>query len=366
MIKFLDLHIINQFYEEEFKNMYQRFLDSGYYVLGNEVKQFETNFAAYCGTKYCIGVGNGLDALTLIFKGYIELGKLKIGDAVAVPANTYIASVLAIIHAGLKPVFIEPYAETYNIDVSELEHHYSEAIKAVLVVHLYGQLANIKAINDFANKHNLLVVEDAAQAHGAKDEFGVLAGSFGDAAGFSFYPTKNLGAQGDAGAITTSDKTLFDVVLKLRNYGTSSKYVNDIIGYNSRLDEFQAGVLNVKLKHLDADNEKRVEIANRYLSEIDNKKIQLPYFSGHQDHVFHQFVILVEDREKMMDYLKQHQIGCLIHYPIPPHQQEALTAYKHLSLPITEDIHKHVLSIPLNTSLSGNQINYIIKTLNAY
>jgi dTDP-4-amino-4,6-dideoxygalactose transaminase len=366
MIPFLDLHSINQSYEEEFKNMYQRFLDSGYYVLGNEVKQFETNFASYCGTKYCVGVGNGLDALTFIFKGYIELGKLNVGDKIAVPANTYIASVLAIIHAGLKPVFIEPYAETYNLDVSELEYHYSEDIKAVLVVHLYGQLANMKAINGFANKHNLLVVEDAAQAHGAKDEFGVLAGNFGDAAGFSFYPTKNLGAQGDAGAITTNDGELAEVILKLRNYGTSSKYVNDIIGYNSRLDEFQAGVLNIKLKRLDDDNVKRVEIANRYLSEIDNKKIQLPYFSGNQDHVFHQFVIQVEDRVKMMDYLKQHQIGCLIHYPIPPHQQEALKVYKNLSLPITEDIHQQVLSLPLNISLSDDQVDYIIKTLNAY
>ena len=366
MIPFLNLHSINQPYEEEFKNMYQRFLDSGYYILGNEVKLFETNFASYCGTKYCVGVGNGLDALTLIFKGYIELGKLKMGDSVAVPANTYIASVLAIIHAGLKPVFIEPYTETYNLDASELEHHYSEDIKAVLVVHLYGQLANIKAINGFANKHNLLVVEDAAQAHGAKDEFGVLAGNFGDASGFSFYPTKNLGAQGDAGAITTNDGELAEVILKLRNYGTSSKYVNDIIGYNSRLDEFQAGVLNIKLKHLDDDNVKRIEIANRYLSEIDNKKIQLPYFSGNQDHVFHQFVIQVEDRVKMMDYLKQHQIGCLIHYPIPPHQQEALKIYKNLSLPITEAIHQQVLSLPLNISLSDDQVDYIIKTLNAY
>ncbi|NQX85204.1 MAG: DegT/DnrJ/EryC1/StrS family aminotransferase [Flavobacteriaceae bacterium] len=366
MIPFLNLKRINQAYEAEFKAMYQRFLDSGYYVLGNEVKQFESDFATYCGTKYCIGVGNGLDALTLIFKGYIALGQLSLGDAVAVPANTYIASILAIIHAGLKPVFIEPYADTYNMDVLELEKSYSKDIKAVLVVHLYGQLTHMSAINTFAKAKDLLVVEDAAQAHGARDAFGILAGNCGDAAGFSFYPTKNLGAQGDAGAITTNDNALFETILKLRNYGTSSKYVNDIIGYNSRLDEFQAAVLNVKLKHLDDDNLKRVEIAKCYLSEIKNEKIRLPFFSGEKNHVFHQFVIQIEDRVNLIDYLKHHQIGCLIHYPIPPHQQEALKQYKHLSLPITEAIHQNVLSIPLNISLSDDQIAYVIKTLNAY
>lgn len=366
MIPFLDLHNINRPYEEEFKNMYQRFLNSGYYVLGGEVERFEKDFAAYCGAKYCIGVGNGLDALTLIFKAYIEMGKLQVGDAVAVPANTYIASILSIIHAGLKPVFIEPNVETYNLDAVRLEQEYTEDVKAVLVVHLYGQLADMKAICQFAKQNNLIVVEDAAQAHGAKDKFGIVAGHFGDAAGFSFYPTKNLGAQGDAGAITTSNKALFEIISKLRNYGTSSKYVNDIIGYNSRLDEFQAGVLNIKLQYLDADNVKRIEVAKRYLAEIKNEKISLPYFSGEKDHVFHQFVIQVKDREGMMTYLERHGIGCLIHYPIAPHKQNALKVYKGLNLPITENIHKKVLSIPLNPGLKKEHIDRIINILNAY
>jgi dTDP-4-amino-4,6-dideoxygalactose transaminase len=366
MIPFLDLHKSNQTYEEAFKQMFQRFIDSGYYVLGDEVKQFENAFAAYCGTQYCIGVGNGLEALTLIFRAYIGLGKLQEGDRVIVPANTYIASILAVIHTGLIPVFVEPEFHTFNLDAKALKDAMSKDVKAILAVHLYGQLADMKAINHFAKAHDLLVVEDAAQAHGARTNDGCKAGNLGDAAGFSFYPTKNLGALGDGGAITTNDRQLFERLKKLRNYGTSSKYVNDIIGYNSRLDELQAGVLNIKLPQLDTDNDKRIAIAKRYLKAITNKRIGLPYFSEANDHVFHQFVVCVEDRAEFMKYLERHQIGCLIHYPIPPHRQEALSAYSNLSLPKTEAIHSKVVSIPLNLNLSDAQIEFIITTLNAY
>ena len=366
MIPFLDLHKINQRYEVELKAMYQRFLDSGYYVLGNEVKYFESQFAQYCGSKYCIGVGNGLEALTLIFRGYIELGKLKKGDAVLVPANTYIASILAIKHAGLKPVLVEPNTQTFNLDAKALEKSYTNEVKAVLVVHLYGQLADMLRIGAFAKQHGLLLIEDAAQAHGAMDGNGIIAGNFGDAAGFSFYPTKNLGAQGDAGAITTNDESLNSVLNKLRNYGASSKYINDIVGYNSRLDEIQAGILNVKLPYLESENKKRVEIAKRYLGGITNTHIELPYFSGNKDHVFHQFVIQVDHRDRLMEYLKSKHIGCLIHYPIPPHKQKALREFESECFPITEKMHQRVLSIPLNSCLENEAVDKIIETLNAY
>jgi len=366
MIKFLDLYRLNKKYESEFNSKFQNFLDSGYYILGNAVKQFEENFATYCGSKYCIGVGNGLDALTLIFKANIELGKLNKGDEVIVPANTYIATILAIIQAGLKPVLVEPFKKTYNIDSESINPVITSKTKAVLVVHLYGQLANMERIIDFADSHNLLVFEDAAQAHGAQNLNGVKAGNFGLASGFSFYPTKNLGALGDAGAVTTNSKDLAETIFKLRNYGASSKYVNDIIGVNSRLDELQAVFLNIKLKTLDIDNQKRVKLANIYLENIKNPKIKLPYFSGNGDHVFHQFVIEVEDRKGFIEYMKANNIETLIHYPIPPHKQQALFGYADLSLPITENIHKVVVSLPLNPILSTKEINTIIEVVNKY
>ena len=248
MIPFLDLHKVNAKYESQFKEKFQSFLDSGYYILGDEVRTFETNFANYCGTNFCVGVANGLDALTLIFKAFIEHGRLKPGDKIMIPANTYIASVLSVINAGLTPVFIEPEESTFNISHQEIEKHLSEEIKGILVVHLYGQLANMTAINAIAKTHDLIVVEDAAQAHGAKDtETGYRAGNLSDAAAFSFYPSKNLGALGDAGAVTTNDREIFETVKLLRNYGSSKKYVNESQGINSRLDEFQAGILNIKL-----------------------------------------------------------------------------------------------------------------------
>ncbi len=366
MMKFLDLKKLNARFETEFKEEYNKFLSSGRYIFGNNVLTFEKNFAAYCGTKYCIGVGNGLDALTLIFKAYINLGKLKKGDEVLVPANTHIASILAVIHAGLLPVFVEPDEETFNISPSKINDAITSKTKAILAVHLYGQLANMNEIHRLAATNNLLVIEDAAQAHGAIDKSGKKSGNLSDAAGFSFYPSKNLGALGDAGGITTNDDELASVIYKLRNYGASSKYANDFVGSNSRLDEIQAMFLNIKLKQLDEDNVIRVQLAKKYLSNIKNLKIKLPYFSNAEDHVFHQFVIKVENRKEFINYLTSNQVETLIHYPIPPHKQNAFSEFNHLKLPITENIHNTVVSIPLSPILSEHQIDKVIELLKAY
>ena len=339
MIKFLDLQAINERYNTAFKNRFDHFLTEGYYILGTEVSTFETKYASYCNTQYCVGVANGLDALTLIFKAYIQLGKLSTGDSVLVPANTYIASILSIINAGLKPVLIEPDIETYNLTSKQIKEALTSDVKAILVVHLYGQLAPMDRILSVTDTHNLLVIEDAAQAHGAVDAKGQKAGSLGNAAAFSFYPSKNLGALGDAGAITTNDTQLAELIKKLRNYGSPKKYINSVVGYNSRLDELQAAFLNIKLQHLDEDNAKRRFVARHYLKGIKNTKIKLPYYSDTKDHVFHLFVVLVEDRNDFMTYLKDNDIETLIHYPIPPHQQDALKSYENLSLPLTEKIH---------------------------
>src|SRR5690606_4064633 len=286
MIKFLDLHQINARFETQFQKVFKRFLDSGHYILGDEVQQFETNFAAYCGTKHCIGTANGLDALILIFKAYIQLGKLQLGDEVLVPANTYIASILSIIHAGLKPVFVEPNPETFNISPSEIEKQITNKTKAILAVNLYGQLADMKNINAIAKKNNLLVIEDAAQAHGAVLSSKLKAGNLGHAAAFSFYPSKNLGALGDAGAVTTNDDELAECIRLMRNYGSKIKYEFEISGFNNRLDELQAAILNVKLPYLDSDNKHRQEIAKRYINEISNPKISLPFYNNDTSHVF--------------------------------------------------------------------------------
>jgi dTDP-4-amino-4,6-dideoxygalactose transaminase len=366
MIKFLDLQAINDKYKTAFKNRFDHFLSKGHYILGSEVSTFETNYATYCNTQHCIGVANGLDALTLIFKAYIQLGKLSTGDSVLVPANTYIASILSIINAGLKPVFIEPDSETYNVSPSLILSEISTEVKAILVVHLYGQLAPMKELQTIAKHHNLLVIEDAAQAHGAVDAKGQKAGSIGNAAAFSFYPSKNLGALGDAGAITTNDTQLAELIIKLRNYGSPKKYVNSVVGYNSRLDELQAAFLNLKLPHLDEDNAKRRFVARQYLKGIQNTKIKLPYYSDTKDHVFHLFVVLVEDRNDFMTYLKDNAIETLIHYPIPPHQQEALKSYRHLNLPITETIHQQLVSIPMSPVLEVDEVFKIINIINAY
>ena len=366
MIHFLNLKKLNQPFETAFQKKMKQFLEVGWYILGDEVKQFEKDFATYCGTKHCIGVGNGLDALVLIFKAYIHLGKLQKGDEVIVPANTYIASILAILQVDLVPVLVEPRLETYNINPDEIEAKISSKTKAILPVHLYGQLCEMKALNEIAKKHNLLVIEDAAQAHGSQFSENEKAGNLSHATAFSFYPGKNLGALGDAGAITTNDDALATVLFSMRNYGSKVKYENEIIGVNSRLDELQAAFLNIKLKQLDSENDFRRSMAKRYLSEIKNDKIVMPSWDLSQNHVFHLFVIRTSNRMDLQNYLKENGIETMIHYPIPPHKQKALANWNQLSFPITEKIHKEVLSIPLNSSLNASEIQHIITTLNNY
>jgi len=366
MIKFQDLKLINSRFEIEFLEVYKQFLDLGYYILGKQVNKFESSFADYIKTEHCIGTGNGLDALVLIFEAYKLLGKLKEGDEVIVPANTYIASIISIIHAGLKPVLVEPDESTFNLSAEETKKAITQKTKAILVVHLYGQLADMNSINELAKNNNLLVIEDAAQAHGAKNHNGTMAGNLGNAAGFSFYPSKNLGALGDGGAVTTNDDELAEMVIKLRNYGTSSKYVNDIVGYNSRLDELQAMFLNVKLKVLDEDNKKRISLAKFYSNSIKNNKIKLPHFENDFSHVFHQFVLRVNDRDSFQSYLTSNNVQTLIHYPIPPHKQKALLKYNVLDLPITEAIHKTVISIPISPVMPQTDTEKIVEFLNAY
>jgi len=361
MIKFLDLHKINARFEADFQKGFKQVLDSGQYILGNAVSDFETSYANYCGSKYCVGTANGLDALTLILKSYIELGKLKKDDEVVVPANTFIATFLSVIHAGLKPVFAE-----LNCDVDSFKAAITKNTKAIIVVHLYGQLVDVESINAFAKNNALLVIEDAAQAHGAKNRNGLKAGNLADAAAFSFYPSKNLGALGDGGAVTTSDQALYEMLKKLHNYGTSSKYVNDHIGFNSRLDAIQALFLGIKLKHLDADNQKRKQIAKRYLSEISNIKIKLPEYNGSDNHVFYAFVIQTNNREALKLTLDKHDIGYGVHYPVAPHKQKALKVFNNIKLPITEHIHDSVLSLPISPVITEEEVSQVIKTLNQY
>ena len=366
MIKFLDLKKINEPYEIAFQEKLKSVLDNGWYILGNEVLEFETNFANYCGAKHCIGVGNGLDALVLIFKGYIQLGKLQKGDEVIVPANTHIASILAILQADLIPVLVEPKLETYNINPDLISQKISSKTKAILAVHLYGQLAEMDTINIIASKFNLIVVEDAAQAHGAVKNLKLETDNLQSASAYSFYPGKNLGALGDAGAVTTNNTKLANVIYSLSNYGSETKYYNDYIGVNSRLDELQAAFLNVKLPYLDAENEKRRIIAKRYLSEIKNDKIILPFYDNLSNHVFHLFVIRTEKRTELQTFLLDNGIQAMIHYPIPPHKQKALVSFNNLSFPLTEKIHDEVLSLPISPVLTMVEVDYIIKIVNQW
>ena len=376
MIKFLDLQKINIAYQEQFQEKMKLVLEKGWFILGDEVKLFETNFANYCGTKYCIGVANGLDALILIFKGYIALGKIQKGDEVIVPSNTYIATILAILQADLIPVLVEPNIETYNINPDLIEEKITSKTRAILPVHLYGQLAEMDKINAIAKRHNLLVVEDAAQSHGAKhsvfsnqSQFSVTRdpqSTIRNASAYSFYPGKNLGALGDAGAITTNDDELSKVLYSLRNYGSNKKYYNEFIGINSRLDELQAAFLNVKLPFLEADNDKRRQIAKRYLSEIKNDKIVLPKVDSFDSHVFHLFVIRTKKRQELQDYLIENQIETVIHYPIAPHKQKAFQNWNDLSFPISEKIHNEVLSLPISPVLTDEEVSFVIEILNGY
>lgn len=366
MIPFLDLKKINEPYEAAFQQKLQQMLQKGWYVLGDQVNAFEQAFAKYCETTYCIGVANGLDALVLIFKAYIQLGRLAKGDEIIVPANTYIASILAIIEADLVPVLVEPNWDTYNINPELITAKITSKTRAIMAVHLYGQLADMNAVNALAKANGLLVIEDAAQAHGAEDPENRKAGNLGDAAGFSFYPAKNLGALGDAGAITTNDEALATMIYSLRNYGSHIKYQHDFIGVNSRLDEIQAAFLNVKLPDLDNVNKKRKAIANHYLANISNPKIILPVFNGGSHHVFHLFVIRTEDRYGLQQYLTENGILTQVHYPIPPHKQKALEAWKEMSLPITEEIHRSILSLPISPVMTIEEADHIAQILNQY
>ena len=366
MIPFLDLKKINSPYELAFQEKLKSVLDKGWYVLGDEVAKFEKEFSTYCGTKYCIGVGNGLDALVLIFKAYIELGELQKGDEVIVPANTFIASVLAILQADLVPVLVEPKLETFNINPELITAKITPKTKAILAVHLYGQLSDMQTINTVAQTNNLLVIEDAAQAHGAFHCNYKKAGNLSNAAAFSFYPGKNLGALGDGGAITTNDDALFKVLCSLRNYGSKVKYENEYIGVNSRLDELQAAFLNVKLPHLDNENNRRKAIAKRYLSEIKNSKIVLPFWDLSDNHVFHLFVIQTKNRAELQQFLLTKGIQTVIHYPIPPHKQEALKQWSQLSFPITERIHEEVLSLPIRPVMTEEEVSFVILNSNNF
>ncbi len=366
MIKFLDLQKINEPYETAFKEKLDTVLASGWYVLGKEVTAFETNFASYCGAKHCIGVGNGLDALILIFKGYIQLGKLQKGDEVIAPANTYIASILAILHADLVPVLVEPKLETYTINPDLILEKITPKTKAILAVHLYGQLAEMDEINKIANENNLLVVEDAAQAHGAICNPKSAIQNLQSSVAYSFYPGKNLGVLGDGGAVVTNDDALAKNIHSLRNYGSEKKYYNDFIGINSRLDELQAAFLNVKLPHLDVENDKRRAVAKRYISEIKNDKITLPFWDLSKNNVFHLFVIRTEKRDELQEYLLANGIETMIHYPVPPYKQKALKSWNNLLFPNTEKIHREVLSLPMNPVLTMDEVSFIISIINRY
>ena len=365
MINFLDLQKLNAQYELELKEAANRVIESGWYLMGKELETFEQDYAAFCGVNFTLGVANGLDALRLIFKAYIELGIMQKGDEVIVPANTYIASILAISDNELVPVFLEPNIHTYNLDTSKIEELISNKTKAILTVHLYGQIAIDQQLLDLCVKYNLKLVEDGAQSHGAIWN-GKVSGSIGDAGGHSFYPGKNLGALGDAGAVTTNDIKLAETISALRNYGSHKKYENEYQGLNSRLDEIQAAFLNVKLKYIKEDILERRRVANYYLENIKNPAIVLPVLLIEKGHVWHLFVIRTKKREKLQQYLLEKGIQTLIHYPIPPHKQKAYTEYNYLNFSITEQIHKEVLSIPLSAVMTDEEMKYVVNAINSY
>jgi len=370
MIPFLDLQAINAQYRDELIAACTRVIDSGWYIAGNELAQFEQQFANYCGTKHAIGVANGLDALILTLRAWKELSKLKDGGEVIVPSNTYIASILAISANNLTPVLVEPDLATYNLCPIKTAEAITSKTRAILPVHLYGQLADMPAIMAIAKQHDLLVLEDAAQAHGASIN-GVKAGSWGNASGFSFYPGKNLGALGDAGAITTNDDELAETLFALRNYGSHEKYKNLFQGTNSRLDEIQAAMLSVKLKHLDTEIAHRRKVAEAYLKGIKNPAVTLPLTLNsspltRENHVWHVFVIRCEQREALQQHLLEQGVQTLIHYPIPPHQQQAYPEWNEQSFPVSEQIHQQVLSLPMGPTIAMEEVDKVITALNAF
>ena len=361
MIKFLDLEKINNRFREEIEERITKILDKGWYLLGEENKVFEENFTSFCSAKACIGVANGLDALNLIIKAY----GFTNGDEIIVPANTYIASILAISQNGCTPVLVEPDIETYNINPDLIEEKITDKTKAIMVVHLYGQAVQMAKIWQLAKTYNLKIIEDSAQAHGSVYQ-GKRCGNLGDAAGFSFYPGKNLGCFGDGGCITTNDEKLADKIRAIRNYGSNVKYHNIYKGVNSRLDEIHAAVLDVKLIYLDNDNNRRREIAQYYRENIKNPEIILPKTYDENAHVWHIFAIRTKERDRLQNYLRENGIETIIHYPIPPHKQECYKEWNHLSFPITEEIHNTILSIPISPVMTDMELKIIVEILNAY
>ncbi len=365
MIRYCDLKEINGKYEPMLTEAVTRAAQSGWYIRGKECESFEHSFAEYCGCKHCIGTGNGLDALTIILKAYCEMGAMQPGDEVIVPANTYIATILSIIQAGLKPILCEPCATSCNIDTTLIESLITERTRAIMPVHLYGLTADMDSINAIAAKHSLKVIEDSAQAHGAIYN-GKHTGNLGDAAAFSFYPGKNLGALGDGGAITTNDTTLAQTARAIANYGSHTKYVNQYKGLNSRLDEIQAAALSVKLQNLDTDNDRRRTIAREYIGRIENPHITLPAAEKDGNHVYHIFAIFTPHREELKKHLLEQGIETLIHYPIPPHRQDALQEFGHLEFPITERIHREELSLPCHPAMSDSDVHKVIEAVNSF
>jgi dTDP-4-amino-4,6-dideoxygalactose transaminase len=359
MIAHLDLQRINEPYQAEIAEAMRRVAESGWYVLGKEVASFEKKWADYCGTSHCIGVANGLNALELIFKAF----DFPAGSEVIVPANTYIASILSVTSLGLKPIWVEPDPKTFNIDPRKIERKITPNTRAILAVHLYGKCCDMKPIWEIARKHNLKVVEDAAQAHGAT-YLDSKSGNLSDAAAFSFYPTKNLGALGDAGAVNTNDANLARKIASLRNYGSTIKYYNDHVGTNSRLDELQAAILNVKINYLEAENQRRREIARFYLANIKHPELVLPPSKTLFEDAWHLFVVRHPKREQFIDYLMDNGIQATVHYPVPAHKQKAYLEYNHLKLPITEQIHNEVISLPLNPAMTNEEAAYIVEVIN--
>ena len=365
MIKFLDLQKITAQYGDELKAAANRVIDSGWFLQGKENEAFEKHYADFIGTPYCIGCANGLDALTLIYKAYMELGYMQPGDEVIVPANTYIASILAITENGLKPVLVEPRFDTLEIDDSKVEAAITVRTKSIMIVHLYGRLAYTSKIGDLCKKYDLKLVEDNAQAHGCMYRCH-RTGSLGDAAGHSFYPGKNLGSLGDGGAVTCTDKDLADVIRALANYGSQKKYVFRYCGRNSRLDETNAAYLDVKLKYLDRDNDHRRKVAKLYIEGISNPLITLPSELPEESNVYHIFPIFCEYRDRLQAHLTANGIETLIHYPIPPHKQECYKEWNNLSFPITEKIHQQELSFPISPCLSPDEAEYVIDVINSF
>lgn len=365
MIKFLDIQKITDSYSDEIHFAVARVIDSGWYLLGEEVKNFEKSYAEYIGTNHCIAVANGLDALRIILRAYIEMGVMQEGDEIIVPANTYIASIIAISDNRLVPVLVEPDINTYQIDENKIESAVTSKTKGIMIVHLYGQCAYTDKIGRICKQYNLKLIEDNAQAHGCKFN-GKTTGSLGSAAGHSFYPGKNLGALGDGGAITTDDNVLAENVRALANYGSTIKYVFEYQGYNSRLDEIQAAILSVKLKYLNEDTERRREIARYYLENIINPHIILPIIKDWKAHVFHLFIIRSSRRNELQKYLAENGVQTIIHYPIPPHKQNAYSEWNHLSFSISEKIHEEVLSLPISPVITLDEVKKVVEVINSF